>query len=109
MAVLVYAHFVEMFTQEVMGQLAGLRESIASKNYFKIHPAKAYVVLQVVFIDAFLGDVLELDLHVLRFFHGGVQVKRMHVNATNRMFSRDNTLLIINFTSSREPVGVDTS
>jgi hypothetical protein len=84
-----------------------LRESVASTNYFKVHPAKAQVVLQVVFINEFLGGVLVLDSHILRFLHGGIQVKIFTSNAVNHAFFRDNTLLIINLTRSREPVGVD--
>ena len=48
-------------------------------DHCKVHPAKVHVVLQFVFVDEFLGDVLELDSDVLGFFHGGIQVQILHI------------------------------
>ena len=37
------------------------------------------MILQFVFVNELLGDVLDMDLDVLRFFHGHIQVNIIHI------------------------------
>ena len=61
---LVVASDAETFLKELVGQDSGLRKSINATTNFKVDPAVANTVGEVVFCDEFFGDVGEADADI---------------------------------------------
>ena len=61
------------FSKEIVSQDARLWQAITSAVDFEVYPAISVPSLEVLFFDAFFGDVRDFDVDIFRVFHWCVQ------------------------------------
>ena len=75
------SRLVEALAKEIISQSSTLGEAITAFNYLEKYPPIVYVLLQVIFVNEFLGDVFEFDLDVFWALHRSTQVEVGDVKA----------------------------
>ena len=72
---MVVAGSIETFGKKVVGKIAHLGGAIDALAYLKVDPTIMHKVLEVVFLDELLGDVVEMYSGVLELLERCVEVE----------------------------------
>ena len=65
----------QALSEEVIGKLTSLFQSVDSFGDLKVHPIIEHELHEVIFIDELLGDLGDVDSDVFRAIKGSAQVK----------------------------------
>ena len=78
---LAVAGSIEAFGKKVIGEFARLGEAIDALAYLKVDPTIMHKVLEVVFLDELLGNVVESYPRVLELLERSVEVEVLDVKS----------------------------
>ncbi len=77
---LVVVKFGKAVSEEFVGKDACLGETVHATAHFKVDPGDAGNLVELVFVDEFLGDVRKLDVDILWPVKQGVQIEVLEVH-----------------------------
>ncbi len=77
---LVAVAFGKAVLEEFVGKDACLGETVHATVHFKVDPGVTGKFVELVLVDEFLGDVRKLDVDVLWWVEGGVEIEVLEVN-----------------------------
>ena len=71
----VIAGLVQTFSEQIVGELAGLGQTITAADNFIIHPTIMNTGQKIILINDFLRNVRQFDAYIFRPGHGRLQIE----------------------------------